>query len=593
MPKPDKELLKAKRMQRRGSSVTIPSGVRGFVPVHFEPVTEKIVERPPIYTTDLNNNSESGEVRLEDLNEETEKNDGGLQLVPYVARSMSSEFDSETISDVFSTDDATQDPFECLDSEMIAMFPSDSSISTTIDFSEEAADSWTKLPNSLLDHSLDYNEILIIACANGFIKSINTQYTHPLLTTSATFTPLIRRNNLIEQVALSCGATYLSWNNPGWKSFAYEKFTKSFGNLSNFLNSGDFDLERDEAWLGAAFQLMCLCSKIMSMSNGNKPLSVKALNNSYKLIRLKARFRRSTLEKNEATEIDDGSSDFFENLTHDDLKMDIENDLVQLKQPQVSTKVSLSNQYDKMFLDSFIYNYSISLLFVQDRNDLPNPFSVFNDMRSLLKTPLFSCDVAWMNNPVFGASLNSFELAAKAAFLMRRLENPSTLPIAQTLYDIAKYLPQPIIPIKVRCNSVKYQNLRESVLISECVVSATKILLKKIIDVDIKESEPVIQREVEGILQRMEKVRESSQCKPVSSWALFICGLACTENNRSNIIRHFRSIGEILHGHNIFSILEALEIAWGTHPKKDKFHHLRGKGLDVLLNADFLSTIVV
>jgi hypothetical protein len=221
---------------------------------------------------------------------------------------------------------------------------------------------------------------------------------------------------------------------------------------------------------------------------------------------------------------------------------------------------------------------------------LPNPFAVFKQLGKALRTPLFRCDVAWMNNPVCGPALDLYELAAKASYLIRHLDDPATLPLAKRLYDIATYSLLPIIPIELRTDPAKYKRLKDSVLIGEIIMRASKIQLLKTINLSIPASDPLIQKEVHAILRRLKEMVPSSPCKRISTFGLFVCGVPCVDDEQQQIIiDNCPEVSEMTHGCFIFSALKALEIAWG----KDPTHPLYGTGTGVLLNGEILSHVTL
>lgn len=425
------------------------------------------------------------------------------------------------------------------------------------------------------------------ACVNGFIKSLGPQYTHPLLTTSATFTPLIESNSVIEAVAEACGCSFLSWSNPDLTELSFQKYQKAVSVLMKFVNSQEIT-RQDVAWIGAAFQMLCLGAKVTW--NCNNKVSVRNLKNSYKLIKSNLdRFKWvSPRERQLGPELPHDAI-FQDFTTEDNLMMEIENSLIGY---ETGGSAMFERQFERMFIESFIYNYSVSVLITDDIEGLPNPFEVFKTLKPYVKTPLFSCDVVWMNNPVLGAAFDAFELVAKSSYLIRHSENEWSLCCARKLLEIASFYPPPMIPPEIRLNETKYANLKDSVLVADIVMKAAKIVLRKVLDPTLSEHEHEIQKDVEHVITRLTQISPNSPVWIISSWAMFIVGLASLrQDHRDLILDALFTAAEIIHGRFIGMIVDVLEIGWGMGSKNGLISAARG--LDVLLDPQLLCMVYI
>lgn len=433
----------------------------------------------------------------------------------------------------------------------------------------------------------DPDQRFMLACINGFIQSVGPQYTHPLLTTSATFSPFVNHNTITQKVAAACGCAFLSWQSPELTSLSAQKYYIAFNALNSYVKNNEMAYK--DNWVGAAFQLMCLCSKITwSCSSAN---GVTNLTNSYKIIKkkfLSGSNQRQKLISNSRLESQSDLNHYLEEFKNDTLKMEIENSLIHLDSYSSNY---FDSHFEKMFVESFIFNYSITLLVSDEYYLLPNPFEVFRELRHLLKTPLFSCDVAWMNNPVFGASLDAFELAAKASYLLRNLNDPLMLVTAKKLYDIACFYPSPMIPSEIRVESKKYKNLRDSVLMAEIVAKSSKILLRKLIIPEITEMDTVVQNALSEIMPKIKSISRDSRVKIISCWPLLIAGAASLiEEQRELLTECLLEAGVLTHGRHIYTVVNALNIAWGKSPDCDEIHT---RGLDILFDRRVMKEVIL
>jgi len=443
--------------------------------------------------------------------------------------------------------------------------------------------------------SPDHEQRFKLACVNGFIQSVGPQYTHPLLTTTATFSPFVDNNSITQKVAAACGCAFLSWQNPELTTLSAQKYYIAFNALDGYMKDHPVDSYM-ENWLGAAFQLMCLCSKITW--NCSPSNAVNNLVNSYKMIEMRflAKSKAAKKRKLSISNLTNGTSQEEQGITHylkdfksDNLKMEIENSLIHIDK---FSSEYFESQFEKMFIESFIFNYSIAILVADNYYLLPNPFNVFRDLRHLLKAPLFNCDVAWMNNPVFGASIDAFELAAKASYLLRNLNDPQMLVTAKKLYDSASFYPTPMIPSEIRIDSTKYKSLRDSVLMAEIVAKASKILLRKLIIPELSDKDdPVIQNDLSTVLSKLKAITPNSRVKVIGCFPLLVAGAAAhKEDQRKLLIENLVKVGDMTHGRHVYTVVDALKISWGRSPECGT---IKTRGLDIFFDRRVMSKVIV
>jgi hypothetical protein len=390
----------------------------------------------------------------------------------------------------------------------------------------------------------------------------------------------------MEIVADACGCSFLSWSNPDLTELGNTKYQRATMKLAEYLHTG-LITEKDEVWLGAAFQLLCLSAKVTW--NCNNRLSVRNLKNSYRLIMIRSERLQRTASLPQVCGPVPPSEGIFEEVTGENLKMEIENSLIGYESSQ---NAKFERQFERMFIESFIYNFSISLLITDDCEGLPNPFEVFGTLKSYLKTPLFRCDVAWMNNPVLGAAFDAFEVVAKSSYLIRHLDDPSTKPCATRLLEIASYYPSPMIPPEIRVNEHKYSNLRDSVFMADIVMKAAKIVLRKTVNPMLSEYDIEVQKDVGFVTSKLKKISQNSPVWVIAPWAMFIIGL-CSINmeHRDTVIDALFTTAEMVHGRYVGTIVDILELSWGIG-SKDGLNSF-SRGLDVLLDQELLSLVYI
>lgn len=226
--------------------------------------------------------------------------------------------------------------------------------------------------NELLDDSffkdIDLEAFIFYSCLKGYIPKLGTQHTSPDLTVGATFIPFVSSNPIMRQVFLCCGATYLAWKDyDRFQKYSDDYYVSSKNLIQEYMITNPLYFNED--WLFASIQL--LCNRVKNAFTGTVDDSVILLSYSYQII----------------------SHRYFDNHTI---------------QP-----------HERMFVESFIYHYSISILYAKDISKLPSPFIIFKELNKVLKCPVYNCEnvVQWMKNPLLGSCLDTFEIIAKLAFV--------------------------------------------------------------------------------------------------------------------------------------------------------------------------------
>ncbi|KAH3687958.1 hypothetical protein WICPIJ_001073 [Wickerhamomyces pijperi] len=458
------------------------------------------------------------------------------------------------------------------------------------------------------DHNLSAIKAQFMsACINGFIRAVAPQDTHPSLTTTATFTPIFNHANLnntiLEKVAYACGAAFLSWNNEvEMTNLARDLYETAFKEIKTLIVESVDSMGRNELiWTCGASQMLCLCGKRLGNTG---PSSLIHLKNTYKIIKARLKFFEQTgLEQgqkkkntqlnkvngqNKKGQVTKSSKSKFSigSFALDMLSIEIENQLLGTKSGATIHSSGSSaigkndsskndaevsrNQFERMFIESFIYNYTVSLITVvkfEELSKFPDPNQVFKDLRTFLKIPIFKCDVVWMNNPVLGAASDAFELIGKTSYLLRQLDNPLTIPMAEKLMDIASFYPSSIIPLEIKSQSEeRYIHLKESVLMSDIVLKCCKALLLKIINFErLHVSTPEIQTEVHLIIGKFKMMKRGAAVKRIASWPLFITGLMCIDvEEREFVIRELLEVGYSTQSRQVDTVVKVLRDSWNT-----------------------------
>ncbi|OWB67852.1 hypothetical protein B5S30_g3218 [[Candida] boidinii] len=247
---------------------------------------------------------------------------------------------------------------------------------------------------------------------------------------------------------------------------------------------------------------------------------------------------------------------------------------------------------ERTVLESFIYNYSVNLLNC-DKNSLrimTSPFDVYDEFKQYLYSPLYNCITPWMNNPVMGAAVSGYEIAAKTSWLRAQFPlNTKNTKTARYLYKMAKYQVSPLLPIEVKQSQPAkvVQRLQDSCLVNRIVSNSCVILLIKLLNPEMSQDEPEVQKCVDLICQDLHKISYRSPCSLICTWPILIAGAAAiTKSQKDYFIENLDTFGETYRLKNMSTIGKFLKESWGTDENP-------GVGWDILLHDDLSKHVFV
>ncbi|CDO93834.1 unnamed protein product [Kluyveromyces dobzhanskii CBS 2104] len=406
---------------------------------------------------------------------------------------------------------------------------------------------------------------LLYISVKHWLLSVGPQETHPLLTTQATFTRNFESNPVLKEVFLCCGATFMEYyDSQIFSSLSTDLYQSSLMLIKKFLK--DNSDEKHKPWLLASYQLLCLRNKTAINSTVND--CVSCLTNSYQII--KSPYYLSKIKSISTT-----GERYVE-----DLVLEMEHDTSKQK-PELEP-------HDRMYLESFMYNYSVALLWAVDISKLPNPYSVYEVLGKSLKCFVYQCDVRWMNNPVVGAASEAFEILAKVSYIGRLpmpLDKDSiwfkrALQLQKKAYyhtpSILPSTDQPAFEDKV------YQNCKANLLVGEIVAKTSFLLISKVIyykEYDILSC----QKTVSEIVENMEKVPKKDYIWGILTWSVIVCGVfTADEENQKKILSYLDFIRDKFHMLPLFNSKLFLFKTWEL-PLTDR--------LDILFDRENLNWV--
>lgn len=443
---------------------------------------------------------------------------------------------------------------------------------------------------------------LFDAFSNGFMVAISPQLAHENLQPSAVVIPRGINNSALRSVFYTCGATYLSWNNKELRSYAEEKYQNSLNAIQNHLINSE-NIGGNEDWLLITMVTFCLREKYQCHDTTRNGLFLIA---SLEIIKYWINIKKTCKmhSMNECFVDDIEVSEYFDqcelqsklheicnqlskltsieqvnnNINHTFISLKTSDDKINSSDLELVTKDDIFSEIDlynydispfeRTMIESFLFNYSVNLLNFKPEliKYIDSPFKVFKNLKPFLKQSIYKCPVRWMNNPIMGAGLPAFELAAKSNWL--RLQYPlneENYKTATKLRNLAKYYTSPFLPdtVKFQLTPGVQRKLMESCYVGNMTAMASFILFTKIIYPNCDSYNEEIQDALEIYFKNLKILSRHSQAGATCIWSLIIIGLVIRKKKQLDyLLYRVRTFGEMKKSEALLRVLCFLESAW-------------------------------
>lgn len=377
--------------------------------------------------------------------------------------------------------------------------------------------------NDTVFQDIDLESFIFYTCLTGFIPKLGTQHTTPDLTAGATFVPFVSFNPIMRQVFLCCGATYLAWKDyERFQKYSDDYFTSSLSLLKDYMATNP--RYYDEDWVFGSIQLLCV--RVKNAFFGTVDESVNLLSHSYDVI----------------------SHRYFDKHA--------------------------INPHERMFVESFIYHYSISVLYATDISELPSPFVIFKELNKALSCPVYSCEnvLEWMKNPVLGSCLDTFEIIAKLSYIARL-----PMPLAKTWLLKVVQLRNICIQYKhpmpeQAMTEIEYFNFRINSMVGLLTAKTCYLFASKMIDFETFDvHSPAVKDCVQEIIQHYKEIPEGHQIWGILSWTMLVSGSFCTDSQDQDfILQCINKMAETAHSYAGVKMAKFLHDVWDDKDTTDK-----------------------
>lgn len=383
-------------------------------------------------------------------------------------------------------------------------------------------------------NNIDLENFAFYACIKGYIPKMTTQYTHQNLTTAAAFIPQLEKNPIMREVFLCCGATYLAWNNlRRFQNMSDELYINCKILIQNFIDKNDN--YADEDWLFGALQL--LCNRDKNALTATEEDAKWHLMRAFDIIRL--RYYGKEAKNFELSIID-----------------------------IISNSNLILRPEERTLIESFIFQYSVSILFIEKVDELPNPFTIFKILNVVLKCRVYNCEhtADWMSNPILGPSLDSFELLAKLSYI-GHMQLPLNRELSERVASLRKMCDYytPAAPSK-KMTDIQWQNFQINSKAGIITSRACWLFACKLLDFDSFDIKaPDIQNAVKKVLDGCRKIPTGNRVWGILPWALFVTGIFAVDiDDRTFILGLNDMMAERAHSYNGFRISTFLRRAWAS-----------------------------
>ncbi|CUM66570.1 uncharacterized protein PRCAT00004239001 [Priceomyces carsonii] len=422
---------------------------------------------------------------------------------------------------------------------------------------------------------------------NNFMPSLSPQVAAPQkLLPLSVFVPE-STNYLLREVFYSCSAAYLARKIPEYRNISQLKYANLIRMLQKEIESNN--LEGTEDWLFIAVQCLCLREKVL----GNTATqSARHLSVAFRIIK-----KRQCSRKALATgQVEGSRAEEFEGFLRElSFGPEIETENSGTYGPDISALFGLDfdeiTPTEKTLVESFIYNYTVSLYLCEDceLKKFPSPFEVFDHFRSLLNRPMYDCPVVWLNNSVVGPSLEAFELAGKASWLSRCSihDNDYLKKMAYLLLQQALDYSPPALPAEVTyaMSQSKLKGTLYSLKIAQAIAKAALILLRKVLNPQLETFDLIIQKNVDIVYKCLKNLPGNHVANGICGWAIVVAGSCALSDEHKKLFRQrAKDLGNYLHAQYSDTMILFLDKAWGVIDNKSQ-------GCDILLDRNALEQV--
>ncbi|KAH3671167.1 hypothetical protein OGAPHI_000878 [Ogataea philodendri] len=377
---------------------------------------------------------------------------------------------------------------------------------------------------------LDNHEIeLLNRFTVSFIPAISPPHAHEKLRPLSTFVPYVTVRQELIDLFLACGAIDKSWNHHDSRARAfdyYKRFLKNWRKQASGEGPGRFD-----NLVFVTVQLVLLLDKHIGTNSrsvcGHVSMGFKVLQRQSKTSYLEA--------------------------THQPIQ--------------------------RVLLESFLYNYVVSILFAAEEDlDLLPPIGTLDQFKSALENPIFKgASEVWANNPVMGASIDLFSKIEKLSWFFRL---QSRIPVHSEAQILLEELKEFCAVQSDDYGLHMHQN------VSYMYSIAGRLILLKMLHPEFPDTDPQIESLVNEALVYLVNTKMGAHNGCVGSivaWPLAIIGFASrSELQRAIILRKAEELGETLHAGFALQVSELVRISWEE-----------GLGLNILYATELLANFAL
>lgn len=494
--------------------------------------------------------------------------------------------------------------------------------------------------NCMTDDLHREDAIFYDAFVNGFMVSVSPMLAHKNLQPGAIFVPPGLYNSTLRSIFYACGAAFLCWNRESeMREVAEAKYAESLVKLRQFFDTEP--IRGNENILVIALLSLILrekyCNENMIVTTCHTVAALDLirqwqLNKRFPRLNglypqdsepgLKQFFDKVITDSGGGRAHDENARTFHllmqklrpqllqntsdtqgmlspeeqhgEHDNQDGYNMDVSGDMdirYRILSSDCPVTDSLScisvEAAERTLVESFLYNYTMNI-FTCGKDVIEyvsSPFQVFDVFRRYLSGQLYTCPVPWMNNPVMGAAVPAFEIAAKTNWLALLYPfNSENREIALSLLNSARYYARPLLPPDLKENTPPsvQKKLMESCFLGDMIATSSVIYLKKLLWPDTTPEDTEIRDCVAAFFNNLHNLSFQAQIACIASWPLAIAGAALTlKEEQDYLIWRLQNFCSIIRSQALPSVMAYLREVWN------------GGGYDTLLERKYFNYLSV
>lgn len=361
--------------------------------------------------------------------------------------------------------------------------------------------------------------------ANRFLPTIAQPHFHHSLPRKDLVLSAAAHSEMLREIFVACGASLVAFDNELYRAVAQQKYKLA---LLNFFGKIKHGVEGSEDWYFVAVQVLQTLSLRDAFGGANATRCAAHFSAAYKImVRL-------------------------------------------LNRPQVPEGEPQYSPLEKVLIENFIFNYSITIFYCDHKKltrMVPNPFDFF----SIANTKLAQMSYEDGSPQSSRMSMLSFQIAAKCSWLCR-LKLPFDEAEQRLHFEMLLFAETILFSLESVDFSLQHVLVQNTVSVAKVVLLASIILLRKMLDMEGVRAHH-LQELVIKMVSNIGKPYNQDIIFPI--WSLMIGSSTALDNrHRGFFMRSLEKLVDISKSKIAMQVLNHLEGLWEIYEADEPFELL-------------------